>query len=85
MGAAVIHGVQEVGPRVSNKMRPVLSRSEVAILAVKIFEDIEFDLRDRRGIRHEWDQVDEEVQKEIRTTNQKRIASRLWPLLGEKP
>lgn len=46
-------------------------------LAKKIFEAVETDLRDRRGIRHEWDMIDEEIQKEIRDTNVKAIRSLL--------
>lgn len=38
---------------------PVAKRIVYAIVA---------DLRDRRGIRHEWDQVDEDIQEEILQT-----------------
>ena len=48
--------------------------AEIEKLAKKIFKVVENDLRDRRGIRHEWDQVDEEIQEEIRETNEKKIA-----------
>lgn len=34
--------------------------------ATRIVWAIETDLRDRRGIRHEWDNVDDEIQDEIR-------------------
>lgn len=37
-------------------------------LAMRVVDEIEWDLRDRRGIRHEWDNVDEDVQDEILTT-----------------
>ncbi len=43
--------------------------AELMKTAKKIFKVVEADLRDRRGIRHEWDAVDEEIQKEIRETN----------------
>ena len=46
---------------------------KVEDIAKEIFEKIESDLRDRRGIRHEWDMVDDDIQEEIRETNQKHI------------
>lgn len=61
-----------------------VTKKDLAALAKKVFKVVEEDLRDRRGIRHEWDQVDLEIQKEIRTTNEKRIASVLAPILGVK-
>jgi len=42
-------------------------------LAKNIFKAVEKDLRGRKGIRHEWDQVDEEIQEEIRAENEKKI------------
>ena len=50
-----------------------MTKMENAKLAIKIFRAIERDLRDRRGIRHEWDRVDRDIQREIRKTNQKII------------
>jgi hypothetical protein len=32
----------------------------------QIVEAIIADLRDRRGLRHEWEQIDEDIQEEIR-------------------
>lgn len=43
-------------------------------LAKKIFEAVERDLRDRRGLRHEWDRIEDDIQKEIRETNEANIA-----------
>jgi hypothetical protein len=42
--------------------------------AKKIFEAIERDLRDRRGLKHEWSSIDESIQQEIRDTNIASIA-----------
>ncbi|MGL4557102.1 MAG: hypothetical protein ACRCV5_06345 [Afipia sp.] len=42
--------------------------------AVVIFAAIEKDLRDRRGLKHEWGGIDPEIQQEIRDTNIKVIA-----------
>jgi hypothetical protein len=50
-----------------------VKKISIAALAKKIFAAVESDLRDRRGIRHEWDHVDKEVQEEIRITNQQAI------------
>jgi hypothetical protein len=33
--------------------------------ASKIVEQIVADLSDRRGLRHEWDQIDDDIQAEI--------------------
>lgn len=44
------------------------------LLAKKIFEAVERDLRDRRGLRHEWDRIEDDIQKEIRETNEANIA-----------
>jgi hypothetical protein len=46
---------------------------DIKKLSKNIFKVVEEDLRDRRGIRHEWDNVDEDIQKEIRDTNSKNI------------
>lgn len=43
------------------------------VIAKEIFATIEEDLRDRRGIRREWDQVSNEIQEEIRSTNEREI------------
>jgi threonyl-tRNA synthetase len=50
-----------------------MKAEELNKLAKSIFKTVEKDLRDRKGIRHEWDQVDEEIQEEIRAVNQKKI------------
>jgi hypothetical protein len=42
-------------------------------LAKFIFDEIEQDLRDRRGLKHTWDSIDEDIQQEIRDTNIKKI------------
>lgn len=39
-----------------------------ADMASKIVESIVDDLTDRRGLRHEWDGIDEDIQKEIMET-----------------
>lgn len=57
-----------------------MKEADVQMLAKKIFKAIENDLRDRRGIRHEWERVDSEIQKEIRETNIENIAAYLRPL-----
>lgn len=59
-----------------------MNPGEVAVLAYQIFDVIENDLRDRRGLKHEWADIDDSVQKEIRATNQMKITKILWPLLG---
>ncbi len=46
-------------------------------LAMRIVDAVEYDLRDRRGIRHEWDQVDEDVQDEIRDTLVEKVRAEL--------
>jgi hypothetical protein len=42
--------------------------------AKEIFEAVERDLRDRRGLKHEWGSIDESIQQEIRDTNIASIA-----------
>jgi hypothetical protein len=42
-------------------------------LAKFIFDEIEQDLRDRRGFKHTWDSIDEDIEQEIRDTNIKNI------------
>ena len=42
-------------------------------LAKAIFKAVETDLRDRRGIHDEWDACDEDIQEEIRKTNEENI------------
>lgn len=46
----------------------VLGRMTDLPLAKRIVYNIVNDLRDRRGIRHEWDQVDSGIQEEILQT-----------------
>lgn len=45
--------------------------------ARKVFALIEKELRGRRGIRQEWDQIDVEIEQEIRDANFGFIASAL--------
>ena len=40
----------------------------VSEVAENIVSEIIKDLSDRRGLRHEWDRIDEDIQAEIRTT-----------------
>jgi hypothetical protein len=47
----------------------VKKNSSPESVAQEIFKVVEADLRDRRGIRQEWDNIDEETQTEIRDTN----------------
>lgn len=54
-----------------------MTKKKLNELAKKIFEVVEKDLRDRKGIRHEWDRAEEQVQEEIRTTNQENISALL--------
>ncbi len=37
-----------------------------ARMAAKIVSGIERDMTGRRGLRHQWDQVDEEIKDEVR-------------------
>src|SRR5437899_6401383 len=37
-------------------------------VAEKIVDEIISDLSDRRGLRHEWDQIDDEIKDEVRDT-----------------
>jgi hypothetical protein len=46
---------------------------------------IEMDLRGRRGLRHEWEQVDEDVQDEIRSEWRKLILSTIRPAAAPPP
>lgn len=51
--------------------RPGLWRCEsdahpVPDLAQRIAAEIEFDIRDRRGLKREFDQIDDDIQYEIR-------------------
>ena len=48
-------------------------------LAEKAARDIEKDLRDRRGIRHEWDRIDLDIQAEIWATMNDIIARHFSP------
>jgi len=48
-------------------------KSRLKNIAKKIFKIIEDDLRNRIGIKQEWDEVDFHVEKEIRDTNRKNI------------
>jgi len=50
-----------------------LKKEKIKQLAKFIFDEIEQDLRDRRGIKHTWDSIDEDIQQEIRDTNIKKI------------
>jgi hypothetical protein len=50
-----------------------LKKEKIKQLAKFIFDEIEQDLRDRRGIKHTWDSIDEDIQQEIRDTNIKNI------------
>ena len=36
--------------------------------AARIVDAIISDLTDRKGLRHEWDNIDEDIQDEIRST-----------------
>jgi hypothetical protein len=42
-------------------------------IAKKVFDTIVNDLFDRRGLRQEWDQIDDDTLKEIYETNIKNI------------
>ncbi len=42
-----------------------LARIRAAELASAIVEAIREDFTDRRGLRHEWDQIDEAIREEI--------------------
>ena len=58
-----------------------LTQTQLDELSKQIFKKVEDDLRDRRGIRHEWDQVDQDIQEEIRSTNEEKIKSVLEEFL----
>lgn len=42
-------------------------------IAMKIIEDILYDLKDRKGIKHSWNEIDDDVQEEIKETWKKII------------
>jgi len=50
-----------------------MKEKDIKKLSKQIFEVVERDLRDRRGIRQEWDMVDEDIQEEIRESNEEKI------------
>lgn len=43
-----------------------MSKSKIERKAERIVKAIEDDFTDRRGLRQEWDQIDTEIQDEIR-------------------
>lgn len=43
-----------------------MNLNQINILAKQIVNDIVEDLSDRRGLRQEWDAIDEDVQEEIK-------------------
>lgn len=55
--------------------------------AEKIVAALIKDLSDRRGLRHEWEQIDDDIQEEIRNTWVAIVLSKLAapPTTEEKP
>lgn len=51
-----------------------MNDEQIAKLSKEIFKAVEFDLRDRRGLKHEWNMIDEHIQEEIRKENENSIA-----------
>lgn len=51
--------------------------SDAAKIARDIVAAIEYDLSDRRGLRREWEQIDDDVKREIRRTWAKIIREKL--------
>ncbi len=54
--------------KVREYLKERLERSMEKIQAEKIVDGIIEDFTDRRGLRQEWEQIDEETQQEIRDT-----------------
>lgn len=46
-------------------------------IATEIVRAIERDICDRRGLRHEWERIDEDIQQEIRDTWRKIVLAAL--------
>lgn len=51
-----------------------MTKKQINALAKEIFKAVESDLRGRKGIGDEWDTCEEEIQQEIRETNEEKIA-----------
>lgn len=45
-----------------------MTEEEIAALSRRIVKAIERDFTDRRGLRQEWEQIDDDVKKDIRKT-----------------
>jgi hypothetical protein len=58
-----------------------LSDAALAIIAAKVFEVVEGDLRERSGIGHEWNAMEQDIRKELRAENVANILSVLKELL----
>jgi len=56
---------------------------DVAVVARRIVRAIIRDLSDRRGLRHEWDQIDDEIRAEIRAEWQRLIEVELERATGD--
>ena len=57
--------------------------ARAAVVAELIVEDFRRDFTDRRGLRQEWEQIDEDVQAEIIAAWEKLTRARLVRLLSE--
>ena len=62
-----------------------VSRHPVCDFAQTIVALIEDDLRDRRGLRQEWEQIDEDTQDDIREVWSEKIRQevRRWKICAE--
>lgn len=62
-----------------------MTDEQIRALAKKIFEVVEGDLRDRRGIKHEWGSIEDHIQHEIRVDNWRNIENVLKGALTVAP
>jgi hypothetical protein len=46
----------------------MVDKERLVELAERCVDEILNDMTDRKGLRHEWDNIDEGIQEEIRTT-----------------
>lgn len=58
---------------------------ENATTASKIVKEILEDLKDRRGLRHEWERIDDEVRSEIRRSWLKIVMNILAGYVDDSP
>lgn len=62
------YGTCRMRERVERQRRFEMTEEEIAALSRRIVKAIERDFTDRRGLRQEWEQIDDDVKKDIRKT-----------------